>query len=108
MDEVQKTDAVGRKLQPRTVMDYYILGELLAKRGSSEGALKRYGQALGRDPTHYLSLLATGDRLAKLGRLEAAEWALTGAITANPRPTFPYIKRALIRLRQDKRGVVLR
>ena len=51
---------------------------------ASERALERYGQALGRDPAHYLSLLAMGDTLEKLGQLQAAEMALTGAIGCQP------------------------
>jgi len=101
-DLAKKADEQAKALSPATGLDYFVLGEFHAHQRRLAQALEAYSLALRCKPDHDLSLLATGVILAKLGKYEAAELALTGAIAINPRTTLAYVQRGNCCLNQGK------
>jgi tetratricopeptide (TPR) repeat protein len=92
----------GKITRSVTALDYYVLGEFQLRHDHLDQALKSYAVALRHTPDHNLSLLASGVILNRMGRHEAAEAMLTGAIAMNQNTTIAYIARGLSCLMQGK------
>lgn len=101
-DLAERLEAYNKALlcDPQHFLALVFRGNLYAIQGQYEYALHDYQKAVSLRPDHYYGQGCYGEALLALGHLDAAENALTQALTLNPNYSRAYLNKMLVSLHQ--------